>query len=178
MGFKSYDPSSLRITDTYTHGWGNYQDAATSITPITVVGGTPELLVTDGLGALTDESYLPSQVTTFFNTSTSRVQLSGLNLGDIFSIRHDIIFTPNVSNSLLKFDFKFYNSIGTLIFSVERFVGFIKTNSIPKEFITSTPFFIGPDLLDGEVEIDLVSDTNGSLVINGVTVFSSNIPLG
>jgi hypothetical protein len=177
MGFREFATSGLTILDTYRSGWGTYDDTATASTPLTIVADTPKLLTTDKLGPQTDERFLPFGVTTLFSSVNNRVQLTGLQEGEIISIRNDLVFTPGSTNTVSRIQYEFLNSVGASVFTVNKFIAFSKAASVAEQFVVSTPFFIGAAIADGEVEVSLVADSNGTCVVNGVAVFALNRPL-
>lgn len=72
-------------------GFLDYNDDATSTTPITVTGGAGYVALTnDGAGAFTNKTYAPDGVTDIWNVSTNRFDWSDIALGDIVDIRLDV----------------------------------------------------------------------------------------
>lgn len=55
-------------------GWGNYVDGQyTEGAPLSLVADTRTLIDNDGLGALTNENFLPPDVSTFFDGTNSKI---------------------------------------------------------------------------------------------------------
>jgi len=78
--------------DSFSGGWADYEDVATTGTPINVTA-TPAVLTNDGTGVNTNTSYLPvggNGITQLWNTSSNGFDFSDLNVGDMVDIRMDI----------------------------------------------------------------------------------------
>lgn len=81
------------------YGVQDYQDIATSTTPISVPNGTYVDLTNDGLGPLSSEEYAPIGYGPIFNTSTGDFDFSGLDVGDMVFFRTDIEFVTTSPNT-------------------------------------------------------------------------------
>jgi hypothetical protein len=78
--------------DGFSGGWADYNDTATTGSPIAVTA-VPAVLTNDGLGVNTNTSYLPTAgngITQLWNTSSNGFDFSDLNVGDMLDIRMDI----------------------------------------------------------------------------------------
>lgn len=76
--------------DNFNGGFVDYNDLATQTTPITVTGGGGFVTLTnDGEGANTNETYLPSGITSVYDKVES-FDFTQLKLGDMLDIRLDI----------------------------------------------------------------------------------------
>ena len=78
--------------DSFSGGWADYADVATTGTPI-AVSAVPAVLTNDGLGVDTKTAYLPiggNGITQLWNTSSNGFDFSDLNVGDMVDIRMDI----------------------------------------------------------------------------------------
>ena len=78
--------------DGFSGGWADYNDTATTGSPIAVTA-VPAVLTNDGLGVNTNTSYLPTTgngITQLWNTSSNGFDFSDLNVGDMLDIRMDI----------------------------------------------------------------------------------------
>ena len=81
-------------------GWFDYNDLATSTTPISITGGAGYTdLTNDGLGAQTTKEYAPIGVSDLWDTSINSVILSDLKLGDQVDIRVEIEITTSSVNT-------------------------------------------------------------------------------
>lgn len=80
-------------------GWWDYNDLATSTTPISVPSTETFVnLTNDGLGPFTNKAYKLSSVTDIWNSTTNRFDFSGLELGDTVDIRLDLQVTTTDPN--------------------------------------------------------------------------------
>ncbi len=110
-GTSDFHASSFSISDALVSkhlGYADYNDASTASAPVTLVADTWTTLPNDGLGLFTNESYLPSTVTTLLDAGGG-IDISGLELGSDILIRPDFTVTPSANNSALFFRF----SLGT-----------------------------------------------------------------
>lgn len=90
----------------------DYNDAATSSTPISLTANTWTTIPNDGAGAFTNLGFLPDTVTRLLDTSTGEVDPTDLNLGSSLLIRNDFTVTPTVNNSALDFQYTLGNGGG------------------------------------------------------------------
>lgn len=83
----------------------DYNDLATSTTPISIPSGLVNVDVTnDGLGAFTNKAYAPVGVTDIWNSTTNLFDWSDLKLGDMIDIRLDLSVTTSSPNQLVEID--------------------------------------------------------------------------
>ncbi len=78
--------------NSFSGGWADYADVATTGTPINV-SAVPAVLTNDGLGVDTITTYLPvggNGITQLWDTSSNGFDFSDLNVGDMVDIRMDI----------------------------------------------------------------------------------------
>lgn len=86
--------------DNFSGGWADYNDNATSGTPLSVTGGGAAVALTnDTLGTFTNTSNLPDGVTSLWNPSTNKFVWTDLKIGDMVDIRLDITITTASSNT-------------------------------------------------------------------------------
>lgn len=86
--------------DNFSGGWADYNDNATSGTPLSVTGGGAAVVLTnDTLGTYTNTSNLPDGVTSLWNPSTNKFVWTDLKIGDMVDIRIDITITTASSNT-------------------------------------------------------------------------------
>ena len=83
-------------------GFIDYNDTATSTTPITLPDGVWVQLTNDGLGAFSNSTYRPYGVCELMSTPGGEVDLRELSLGDAVWIRHDYEVVPTVDNATLQ----------------------------------------------------------------------------
>ena len=84
------------------NGFFDYNDTATAVTPITLPADTWVTVTNNGLGAFSNSSYPPTDVTNLMNTMTGDFDFSELELGDNVLVRNDFTVTPSVDNSVLE----------------------------------------------------------------------------
>ena len=88
-------------------GFMDYNDNATSITPVTLVSDTWTTIPNDGLGAFTNKTYKPDgEVIELMDSSTGAIDPTGLHLGDTLLIRNDFTVTPSTNNASLEFRYQ------------------------------------------------------------------------
>lgn len=153
-------------TDLVRVGWGNYNDYATSITPISVSATTWTKLTNDALGSLTDETYLPDGVTTLWDDTNDQFDFTDLPLGSTVDIRTDIVITTTAANQYISIRFVLgegdpyeYNLV--IADDHFRYVG----------TYTSTKYngvFIGNTLTkDNPGQVEIYSDAACTVQVNG-----------
>ena len=80
----------------------DYNDTATTTTPISLAADTWTTITNDGLGQYTNKSYKPYEVTELMNSS-GQIDCSELQLGVGIFIRNDYQVSPNIDGALLEF---------------------------------------------------------------------------
>tara|TARA_R110000796_G_scaffold60128_1_gene138731 strand:+ start:1668 stop:2441 length:774 start_codon:yes stop_codon:yes gene_type:complete len=83
------------------HGFVDYNDASTGITPLTLASDVWTDVPNDGLGTFTNLSYIPTGMTKLMNTADGSLDFSELTLGSDVLIRIDLDVTPNTNNALM-----------------------------------------------------------------------------
>ena len=92
-------------TDNFSGGLFDYSDSATSITPITVIGGGAAVVLTnDELGPFTNKLFPPVGVSDVWNPITDSFDWSDLKLGDMIDIRIDIDAITTSVNTEISID--------------------------------------------------------------------------
>ena len=163
------------IVNQFSGGWADYNDFATTVTPITITGGAGlTTLTNDTLGVYTNETKLPFGVTKLWDASTSKLDLTGMSVGDVIDMRITIqvvVATNNteISGSLVlgsgasTFEVPFLNAINyktTGTYDLSKYVG----------------FYIGSeDVLDNGGYIKIQSDTTCTVIVGGWYIKAINI---
>lgn len=151
-------------------GWFDYNDAATSTTPLSITGGAGFVLVpNDGAGPFTEKSFAPSGVTDVWNTATNRFDFSQLSNGDSVEVRLDvdvITTAPNQTvNVVLTLD---YGGAGeydiTFIIASFKDAGTHNLNRYNLVYIGSDAYRLG------EAVFRISSDDDATAVVNGWAV--------
>lgn len=153
-------------TDLNRSGFVNYNDYATSITPQAISSSTWTKLTNDTLGPQTLEIYLPSSVTSMWDTVNNQFDFSELALGSMVEMRLDLTFTTASVNQFV--DLRMVLGEGH---ASEYTVGIgsqhYKTISTYNKAI---PFgmYIGNTLTkDNPGQLEIFSDDTLSVIING-----------
>ena len=154
-------------SDNLTGGWANYNDLATQTTLFDVVGGAPAVKIpNDGLGSFTIETYLPVAVTRLYNKTTQQIDLTDLNVGDMFTMRFDIEVTTSANSQEVEISSTF--AIG----SPSEFTSIIAQGS--KKLTGSVRFFrevsfaaFNADFKDFPAELMISSDGDCTVKVNG-----------
>lgn len=145
----------------------DYNDSATSVTPIDLVADTWALLTNNGSGAFTNKTYALSGVSDVFNTSTNLFDFSDLELGDIVNIRIDVLGTTTTTNQ--DFDIDLVLAYGTLD---EYRIPFIVEQSYKSAgehpLISYNSIYIGnTDTLNNSARFEIKSSDTATVVVNG-----------
>lgn len=146
-------------------GWADYQDTATTGTPISISASTWTKLTNNKLGA-NSQSNLPSGVTNLWNSVSNQLALSELPLKTTLEARVDFAITTTSANQVVRFRTRL--AIGTIVeFSLETTQNQFKTAGAQNVVIT-VPFYIGSDnvrLNPGEFQV--WSDASATVIVNG-----------
>ena len=153
--------------DNLTGGWANYQDLATQTILFDVVGDAPAVkLPNDGLGSFTFETYLPIAVDSLYNKTNQQIDLTGLNVGDMFTMRFDLEVTTSANSQEVEISAIF--AIG----SPSAFTSVIAQGS--KKLAGSVRFFrevsfaaFNADFKDFPAELMISSDGDCTVKVNG-----------
>ena len=94
------------------NGFLDYNDAATSVSPIALASGVWTDVPNDGAGPFSNSTHKPVGITTLMDTSTGAVDPRELSLGDTLLIRNDFSVNPNTNNALLEFRYELGNGVG------------------------------------------------------------------
>lgn len=147
------------------NGWADYQDTATTTTPISVSPSTWTKLTNNKLGANT-QSALPSGVTNLWNAVSNQLVLTEIPLKSTLEARIEIAVTTTAANQVVRLRTRL--AIGTIIeFSLESTQNQFKTAGA-QNIVQSGSFYIGSDnvrLNPGEFQI--WSDASATVVVNG-----------
>lgn len=150
-------------------GVADYNDSATSVTPISIIGdNTSVYLTNDALGAFTNEAYLPQGITSLYDSSTNSLDFSELPLGSKVDYRLDIDVTTTGSNQevVIEIDLGINQSPYTLQSASRVFkaAGTYKIN-------VSNFIYIGDiNTKDNPAKFKIRSDGNATIVNNGIAL--------
>lgn len=88
-------------------GWRDYNDAATAVTPIALtLVDTYYPVTNDGLGPYSISDYIIDGLEAVWNTTTNQLNFTELSLGDVITLRINMVFNSSSPNSAFKFRFK------------------------------------------------------------------------
>ena len=154
-------------TDNFSGGWADYEDVATTGTPISVTA-IPAVLTNDGTGVNTNTSYLPvggNGVTQLWDTSSNGFDFSDLDVGDMVDIRMDISVITTSTNTAVDVNLHM-GSGGSII------VPFISQQNFKAagtfEVIRYMGVYIGStDVRDSLAQLKVSADKNCTCTVNG-----------
>ena len=159
-------PPSVPGSDVFHGGFADYNDAATAITPLVVTGGGGDVQITnDTLGAFTNTAYLPSGVTSIWNSTTNQFDFSQLSLGDMIDIRLELKPTIAGQNSEVEIDLELGvgGSPYTISFGRQSF----KTSGVKRIDRFNGIYMGDSNTLNNPGRFLIRSDTNLDLVVSG-----------
>lgn len=123
-------------------GFMDYNDSSTASTPLALTANTWTDIPNDGLGAFTNKTYKPPQVTEVLDASTGYLDFSDLPLGSELFVRNDFTITPSTNNALLEARYLLGTGAGEypLQFWSERLDG---GSGSPYQRVTNFPIYMG-----------------------------------
>ena len=148
-------------------GFWDYNDTATTTTPISLVtAGTEYTLTNNGAGVNTLKTYGLPGITDIFNTATNYFDFSGLKLGDTIDIRVDLDITTASANNIV--DLIIEAGIGVAPYKLTYDTKYFKTASTHK-IVARCSIYVGNDLTkNNPARLLIKNDTAGSTVkVNG-----------
>lgn len=98
----AYRGNNVVPSDNATVGYADYNDVATTGTPLSVTGGgAAVVLENDAAGTFTSETELPNGISSLWNEVTDNFDWSELRIGDTVDIRMDIdVITASVNTTI------------------------------------------------------------------------------
>lgn len=146
-------------------GFADYNDTATTTTPISVSPTTWTKLTNNKLGSYT-QSQLPSGITNLWNGSTNQMVLSELPMYSMVDLRMDIEVTTTTANQVVKLRGSFAIGDGAA-YQLELSEANYKTSGV-KKTIELLPFYIGNTATkNNPAEIQIYSDAACTVKVNG-----------
>ena len=153
--------------DSFSGGWADYADVATTGTPISVTA-TPTVLTNDGTGTDTNTSYLPiggNGITQLWDTSSNGFDFSDLEVGDMLDIRMDIDVIIASNNTAVDVNLHM-GAGGAVIVPFISQQNFKTTGTF--EVIRYMGLYIGStDVRDNLAQLKISSDNNCTCIVNG-----------
>ena len=158
---------STQSPDGFSGGWADYEDVATTGSPISVTA-SPTVLTNDGLGVDTNTSYLPvgeNGITQLWDTSSNGFDFSDLEVGDMVDIRMDITMIIASNNTAVDVDL-FMGSGGSVVVPFISQQNFKSTGSF--EVIRYMGIYIGSeDVRDNLAQLKVSADNNCTCTVHG-----------
>lgn len=164
--------TSAFVTPTFSTvamGWYDYNDTATTGTPIALtLANTFYDLTNNGAGTNTKIIYGISGVPNIWNTATNRFDFSGLSLGDTIEIRADVDVTTTVANTVVDMYLELATGTGTPVNLPLLNPVNVKVASTIK-LLSDRGFYLGTDLTRlNPAKIKMRADSTGTTVkVNG-----------
>lgn len=153
------------------NGFADYNDTATSTTPITLTAGVWIDITNDGLGSFTNTSSIPNDLTTLMDNTTGYIDPRELEIGDSLVIRNDYTITPSINNSLLKFRYEL--GTGGNLYQLETIVGRLDSGSGVPYRLALKPDFIymgDSNTKDNFIKLQVNLENNGTLINSGSVI--------
>jgi len=153
--------------DSFSGGWADYNDTATTGSPIAVTA-VPAVLTNDGLGVNTNTAYLHiggNGITQLWNTSSNGFDFSDLDVGDMLDIRMDITVIIASNNTGVDVDL-LMGSGGSVVVPFISEQNFKSTGSY--EVIRYMGIYIGSeDVRDNLAQLKVSADKNCTCIVHG-----------
>jgi hypothetical protein len=158
---------STQSPDSFSGGWADYADVATTGSPI-AVSAVPAVLTNDGLGVNTNTAYLPTGgngITQLWNTSSNGFDFRDLSVGDMIDIRMDIDVIIASTNTVVDVNLHM-GSGGSVVVPFISDQNFKATGTF--EVIRYMGLYIGStDVRDNLAQLKISSDNNCTCIVNG-----------
>lgn len=145
-------------------GWYNYQDTATSGTPIAVTGGVNTELTNNAAGSATSTTYGVTGVSTVWNTGTNRFNFTSLNPGDFVNLRVTVVVTTTAANQ--EVTLKFNGGIGGTPFTLNIADVQFKTAGAHQISADTMVAMYNTNTTNNPASISILSDDNCTVVVN------------
>ncbi len=152
-------------------GFADYNDLATSASPVSLSANTWTDIPNDGAGAFTNLNFLPTGVTSVLDTSTGYLDLSQLSLGDSVIIRNDFTVIPNGNRANLEFRYQLGSGSG--LYTLDYFVGRLDSgagNSYRYNLYTHLIYLGDDNTRLNPIKLQLKLSKNGNFTNNGSAI--------
>lgn len=147
-------------------GFFDYNDTATSVTPINVTANTWTKLTNNGLGAFTNKLYKCPALTDIWNTSTNRFVWTNVKLGDTVDIRIEIAITTTSPNQVV--NLSIFNGIGGSEYGIGILPETQYKSAGSRVINAYTSIYMGDNnTLLNPSEIRIKSDAACTVIVNG-----------
>jgi hypothetical protein len=153
--------------DGFSGGWADYNDTATTGSPIAVTA-VPAVLTNNGLGVDTNTKYLPisgNGITQLWNTSSNGFDFSDLNVGDMLDIRMDISVVIASTNTVVDVNL-LMGTGGSVVVPFISDQNYKATGTF--EVIRYMGIYIGStDVRDTLAQLKIEADKNCTCIVHG-----------
>ena len=166
--------SSLKVTVSsvadYIHkykvGFADYNDLNTATTPVSHSGSGGFIKLTnDGAGAFTNITYLPTGITSLWDTTNSQFNFTQLALGDQVEVRIDLEVTTTANNQDV--NIQFYIAVGGSPYPL-AIHSMSPKSSGTYSVVRYLGFYMGDtNTLNNPAEVQIDSDAACTAKING-----------
>lgn len=147
-------------------GFVDYNDSATSTTPISLTSSTWTKLTNNKLGIYTKTDALPSGITNVWNSTTNQLDFTQIPVNSMVRLRADYTVTTTSANQVVRLRILF--AIGDASqFSLQNSESHFK--SAGAQVITSYfDFYIGSNAIKNTpAEIQLFTDASATAIVRG-----------
>jgi len=153
--------------DDISGGFADYNDNATSGTPLNVTGGGAAVVLTnDTLGAYTNTQFLPEGVSRFWDASTNNFDWSDLKAGDMVDIRADITVTTSSSNTAI--DVLLHLGTGGSAYTIPFIQDYnFKASGTYQKVMFNSIYMGDANTLNNGGQFKITADANCTVVVNG-----------
>lgn len=158
-------PWRTNIAEVRGTGWGDYEDTATAITPISITGGGGFVTLTNNaLGSNTQTNYLPVGVDMLWDAANNRFSFDELRIGETFEIRIDI--TIQTASNYQDFNLNLF--LGNQSYNIPILTGQTFKQAGTYRLARYMGFYVGNELTrTGHGYLKASSDGNVSVTVHG-----------
>lgn len=159
--------STEQLADLAFTGFADYNDLATTATPLNItVAGNPTLLTNDGVGGFTNKTYLPNGVTDVWDSTLNTFDWSELKLGDRVDIRLDIDLITTSVNTEINVDLYFGTGVGA--YKIPFISGADFKNTGTHKLNRFNSIYMGDtNTLNNGGQFKITTDKDCTVVVNG-----------
>jgi len=145
-------------------GWWDYNDLTTASTKIPLTSASTDYeLTNDGAGPNTVDTYALPDFADIWNVGTDRFDFSGLELGDVVTVRFDVSFITTTANTALTAGVEF--DIGGSPFTINFMTHLdIKTTGTYQQTITQDYYMGSEGVKNNPARILAQADKTGVTV--------------
>ncbi|MAK54612.1 MAG: hypothetical protein CML17_01965 [Pusillimonas sp.] len=143
--------------------WGNYDDGATSVTPLSVPASTWTSIPSDGAGGFTILDELPAGYS-LYDTTNSYIDLSDVTSNSVVMIRADFVVETSTNNVGLKYRLYFDGDIQ--VFLTKRLPR-LDEGATTYNIVEETTIFAGAATKNFPIRAQVFSTSSVDITVNG-----------